>query len=71
MDKVKRYALIRRIARKLDRQRIRRYHKNLEIIRKAEQDDDQSMIHWGDSQEYAKAHYGEIAHYTLKFESEN
>jgi len=70
MDKAKRLKLIRKISRKLNRERIRRYHKNLAIIRKAEEGDDHSMIHWSDASSYAKEHYGEIAKETTRFDGE-
>lgn len=70
MTKETRYALIRKIARKLDKERIRRYKRNLKIIEKAQNSDDHSIIHWSDASSYAKEHYGEIAHETTRFDGD-
>lgn len=69
MTKLQRYALIRKICRKLDKEK----RVNLEakkfskIIQKL---DDRSDLYWKDEAAYLNKHYGDTIRETTKFDSE-
>lgn len=64
LEKAERYAMIRRIARNnMNRQQSQRrvYHSTKKRIDRAiDILDDQSSIHWNDTDRYLESHYGDV-----------
>lgn len=59
MNKVERYALIRKVAMKVQG-RNERKQKDLQYAKAIQRMDDRSSLGWGDSKDYLNAHYGEV-----------
>jgi hypothetical protein len=70
MTKTQRYALIRKVAKKIDREN-RKVRRSAAMIRKhRERLDDRSVLYWSDASNYAKEYYGEIARETTRFDGD-
>lgn len=59
MNKVERYALIRKVAMKVQG-RNERKQKDLQYAKAIERLDDMSRIGWSDNETYLNAHYGDV-----------
>lgn len=59
INKVQRYAMIKRAAEKIQKQKLVDREVDKQVAQVAKYDD-MSAIHWSDAEDYAKAHYGGI-----------
>ena len=69
MTKLQRYALIRKICRKLDKEK-KQNRRNIKLVQAISRLDDRSDLYWKDEKSYADRYYGEVARETTKFDSE-
>lgn len=59
INKVQRYAMIKRAAEKIQKQKLLDHEVDKQVAQ-IEKLDDMSRIHWSDASDYAKAHYGDV-----------